>query len=117
MRRREAVVGKLIFINSDRLGRGDDELGARLTGMFLYSLANGDSRPETIVLMNGGVRLAVEGSEAIEHLRKLSDAGTKIYACGTCLDYFGLKDKLAVGEVGNMNATAELFMNNDVVTV
>ncbi len=110
-------MGRLLFINSDKLGRGEDELGAKLTGMLLYSLAGAEARPDVIVMMNGGVRLACQGSDALEHLQKLAAAGTAVYACGTCLDYFGLRDKLAVGEVGNMGMTADLFMTNEVVTI
>jgi len=110
-------MGKVFFISSDSLGRGDDELGSKLTPMFLYSLGRTSPKPDAIVLMNSGVRLAVEGSAAVEHLQALVDAGVRVHACGTCLDYFGLKDKLVVGEVGNMGMTAELFASNEVVTI
>lgn len=110
-------MGKVFFINSDALGRGDDDLGTKLSAMFLYSVGQTKQKPAAIVLMNGGVKLAVEGSAALEHLRALAEDGVKVYACGTCLDFFGLKDELAVGEVGNMAMTAELFAENEVVTI
>lgn len=110
-------MGKLIFIHSEGLGRGDDELGRKLMMMLLYSFAEAEKKPDVIQLMNGGVKLAAEGSDAVAHLQSLVDAGVKVYSCGTCLDYFNLKDKLAVGEVGNMNMTADLFMSSEVVTV
>lgn len=110
-------MGKVVFINSESLGRGDDELGAKLTPMLLYSLGETDPKPQAIVLMNSGVRLACEGSPAVEHLQTLVEAGVKVHACGTCLDFFGLNEQLAVGEVGNMALTAELFLANDVVTI
>lgn len=110
-------MGKVIFINSENLGHGDDELGSKLAGMLLYSLGQTEPKPKAIVLMNSGVRLALEGSAAVEHLQVLAEAGTKVYACGTCLDFFGVKERLAVGEVGNMATTAELFMSHEVVTV
>lgn len=110
-------MGKVIFVNSDSLGRGDDELGSKLAPMLLYSLGQTEPKPEAVVLMNSGVRLACDGSAAVEHLQTLVDAGVNVYACGTCLDFFGLKESLAVGDVGNMNMTAELFMSHEVVTV
>lgn len=110
-------MGKAIFVHSESLGRGDEELGIRLTRMFLYSLGQMEVKPAAIVLMNGGVKLAIEGSDAVQNLQALVDAGVRVYACGTCLDYFGVKEQLAVGEVGNMSTTAELFMQHDVVTV
>jgi len=110
-------MGKVIFINSENLGRGDDELGSKLAGMLLYSLGETDPKPEAVVMMNGGVKLALRGSPAVEHLQTLVGAGTKVYSCGTCLDYYGVTDELAVGEVGNMATTAELFASHDVVTI
>lgn len=110
-------MGKVVFIGSETIGRGDDELGVKLTQMFLYSLSQAEEKPDVIQLMNGGVKLAVEGSDAVPHLKALVDAGVKVYSCGTCVDFFDLKDRLAVGGVGNMNMTAEVFMANEVITV
>lgn len=106
---------KVVFINSDRIGEGDDELGRKLMGSFLYSLARTEPRPDAIGLMNGAVRLACEGSAAIDDLRILVGDGVKLYSCGTCLDWLGLKEQLAVGEVGTMNDAAALFMQADSV--
>jgi intracellular sulfur oxidation DsrE/DsrF family protein len=60
--------------------------------------------------MNSGVKLAVEGSESLDDLRALLDMGVDILVCGTCLDYFDLKDKLAVGEVSNAYTIAETLL-------
>jgi selenium metabolism protein YedF len=109
---------RVVFVNSDRIGEGDDELGAKLMGSFLYSLARTPNRPDVLVLMNAGVRLACHGSTALDDLRLLASDGTQVYACGTCLDWLGLKDRLMVGEVGNMNDTVALMMDaDDVVSV
>lgn len=107
-----------MFVCTDRIGQGDEELGHKLAGSFLYSLARTDPKPEMVLFMNSGVRLACEGSPALDDLRLLAEDGVSIMSCGTCLDYFGLMDKLAVGEVGNMNDTAKAFMDaSDVVTI
>jgi len=106
---------KVVFINSDRIGEGDDELGLKLMGSFLYSLARTEKRPDAISLMNGAVRLACEGSGALDDLRLLAADGVRVSSCGSCLDWLGLKERLAVGEVGTMNDAAELFMQSDSV--
>ena len=109
---------RVVFVNSDRIGQGDDGLGARLMGSFLYSLARTPNRPDAIVFMNGGVRLTCGGSTAIDDLKMLASDGVPIYSCGTCLDWLGLKDALLVGDVGNMNDTVALLMEaDDVVSV
>jgi len=106
---------KVVFINSERIGEGDDELGRKLMGSFLYSLARTESKPYAVGLMNGAVRLACEGSPALDDLRLLEADGVKVLSCGTCLDWFALKDGLAVGAVGTMNDAAALFMQADSV--
>ncbi|MRS12066.1 MAG: sulfurtransferase-like selenium metabolism protein YedF [Actinobacteria bacterium] len=109
---------KVVFVNSERIGEGDDELGARLMGSFLYSLARTDRKPDVLVLMNGGVRLACKDSKVLDDIRLVLADGVKVYSCGTCLDFFGLKDDLAVGEVGNMNDTVAMLMDaEDVVSI
>jgi selenium metabolism protein YedF len=111
-------MGKVVFICTDSIGHGDEELGRKLAGSFLYSLARTEPKPAAVLLMNAGVRLACEGSPALDDLRLLYEDGVAIKSCGTCLDYYGLMDKLAVGEVGNMNDTAATFMGaSDVVTI
>lgn len=109
---------KVLFVNSARIGEGDVTLGGKLMASFFYSLVRATGKPETIVFMNGGVRLACKGSAALDDIRLLAADGVKVYSCGTCLDYYGLKDKLAVGEVGNMNDTVSLMMAaSDVVSI
>ncbi|MCX8006981.1 MAG: sulfurtransferase-like selenium metabolism protein YedF [Coriobacteriia bacterium] len=111
-------MGKVVFICTDTIGRGDEALGRKLMASFLYSLARTEPRPEAVLLMNAGVRLACNASPVLDDLRLLVEDGVAVKACGTCLDYYGLKDALAVGEVGNMNDTAAAFMRaNDVVTI
>lgn len=106
---------KVVFVNSDRIGEGDEALGAKLMGSFIYSLARTPNRPDAVLFMNAGVRLACHGSPALDDLRLLAADGTQIYSCGTCLDWLHLRDDLAVGEVGNMNDTVALMMDADSV--
>ena len=84
---------------------------------FLYSLARNDERPGAVVLMNEGVRLACTGSASLDDLRLLAESGVLVRACGTCLDFFGLKDELAVGEVGTMPDSVAGLIADDVLTI
>lgn len=91
-----------VFITSDRLGRGDDKLGTILMEGFVSTLVEQDTTPDVILMMNSGVRLAIEGSPVLDSMRVLADRGCEILVCGTCLDFFSLKEKLAAGTVSNM---------------
>jgi len=110
--------GVVAFVATDRVGRGDDELGSILMKSFLHSLNELDQRPQSVILMNAGVRLAVEGSEALESLHALVSAGVDLLVCGTCLDFFGLRERIAVGKVSNMYDIVEtLTRASNVVAV
>lgn len=110
-------MSKRVFIVTDRLGRGNDELGGVLMKSFIYSLARNETRPTAVMLMNEGVRLACEGSSSLDDLRLLSEAGVPVKACGTCLDFLGLTDKLVVGDVGNMSDAVAALLADDALTV
>jgi selenium metabolism protein YedF len=111
-------VAKTFWIVTDRLGSADDELGRVLMRNFLYSLARAEARPARLMLMNGGVRLACEGSESLDDIRLLVESGVVVKVCGTCLDFLGLTDALAAGEIGDMaGAAGVLAGDSDVVTV
>lgn len=99
-----------ILIASDRFGEGPDDLGKLLMKNLVISLLELPVLPEKIFFINSGVHLTTEGSELIEPLNKLNDAGVEILSCGICLDYFGLREKLATGAVTNMYVIAETLM-------
>ena len=80
----------------------DDKLGSILIKGFIYSLTCLETLPKAVIFYNSGVKLAVEGSEVLEDLKTLADAGVEIVACGTCLEFYQLKEKLAVGKIVNM---------------
>ena len=92
----------VVFIDTDSLGRGSEELGRILMRSFLQTLEQSDVSPQKVILINSGVKLACEGSEVLEDLQELSAKGTEILSCGTCLDFFGIKKKLSAGKVSNM---------------
>jgi selenium metabolism protein YedF len=105
-----ATSATVVFVPSDSLGRGPAELGERLMGAFFHTLLELTPRPRTIIFMNTGVKLAVEGSRALDDLRSLAGLGVDILACGTCLGYFELTEKLAVGRVSNMYDIASTLL-------
>ena len=112
------AVGKVFWIVSDTLGSGDAELGRVLMRNFLYTLARAEDRPSRVMLANGAVRLACDGSDTLDDLRLLADRGTEVTACGTCLDFLGLRGSLAVGAVGDMaGSVAALCGGTGAVTV
>ncbi len=110
-------MAKRVLIISDRIGRGDDELGRVLMKNFLYSLARNAERPAAVMLMNDGVRLACTGSESLDDLQLLGEAGVAVKVCGTCLDFLGIKDELAVGTVGTMPDSVAALVADDVLTI
>lgn len=91
-------------------GEGDEELGKTLMKGFIYALGQQEILPETILFYNGGAALSCEGSPALEDLKSLEAQGVEILTCGTCLDFYNLKEKLRVGDVTNMYVIVEKMM-------
>jgi len=106
---------KVILIQSEVLGRGDDDLGMMLMSNFLRLLGESKDKPAILLFWNTGVRLVCEGSWALAHLKKLEEQGVEILACTTCLEYFELADKLKVGKPTNMLKTIDSILNSDLV--
>jgi selenium metabolism protein YedF len=99
----------VLAVSQNRMGKGDDQLGEILIRMFFHTLAETPPLPETIVFFNSGVKLTVEGSEIIGDLKEIANKGTKILICGTCLDFFKIKDKIKVGNVSNLYDVKEVL--------
>ena len=95
--------GYAVFIGKDVVGAGDRELGYNLMKMALYTLAQGDSVPAHVLFMNDGVKLpAGEEQQVIDSLMTLIEKGSIVLVCGTCLNYYGIADRLKAGTVSNM---------------
>lgn len=100
--------GKLVVaVDTAVMGRGNDELGKTLMKGFLYGLSQLPTLPATILFYNGGAHLTTEGSDSLEDLRNMEARGVEILTCGTCLNFYGLTDKLSVGGVTNMYSIVE----------
>ena len=97
----------VVAVSSACMGTGNDELGKLLMKGFLYAVSQLDPLPAAILFYNGGAHITTEASPSLEDLRNMEAQGVKIMTCGTCLDFYGLKDKLAVGSVTNMYQIVE----------
>ncbi len=101
----------VIFITTDRLGTGDERLGEILMKAFLNTLWDNEPKPAKMIFINRGVRLTTEGSEILDTLKLLEKDGVQIFSCGTCLEYYKLKDDLRVGHVTNMYEIVHSLMD------
>ena len=99
--------GTVVVLSSETMGEGSPELGAVLMKGFVYALAQQEVLPETVLLYNGGAKLSCEGAQTVEDLKSLEAQGVEILTCGTCLNYYGLTEHLAVGSVTNMYEIAQ----------
>ena len=104
-------MGTGVAIGSDRMGEGSEELGHILMKSFIFALTQLDDLPDKILFYNGGAKITIEGSESLEDLKNLEEQGVEIMTCGTCLDYYGIKDKLAIGSVTNMYSIVETLQS------
>lgn len=92
----------VVVIDSDQMGKGDEELGKILVKGFIYSLTEMETLPKTVILYNKGVLLATVNENTIEDLKKLESMGVEVISCGTCANYYHVQDKLQVGSLTNM---------------
>ena len=98
----------VVVVKSQTMGSGDDELGAILMRAFINSLPEADNLPSSLIMYNAGIKLALKGSDTLAAFEKLIAKGVKIYVCGTCVDFFDVKEDLALGTITNMYKIAEL---------
>lgn len=106
-------VGKeevVVVLASDKMGDGDEKLGHLLMKGFIYALTEQDTLPQTVLLYNRGAYLSTESSESVADLKFLESQGVEVLTCGTCLNHYGLGEKLSVGTVTNMYVILEKQM-------
>ena len=108
-----AASDKVVVIRSNVMGEGDPELGKVLLKGFIYAISQQKDLPKTMFFYNGGAFLTCEGSESLEDLKSLEAQGVEIRTCGTCLNFYGLTEKLQVGDVTNMYDIAERMSKAD----
>ena len=104
-----------VVISSSTMGSGDDELGKNLMKAYIFALTNVTPTPDNIIFYNGGAYLTTEGSDSLEDLKSLEKAGVNIMTCGTCLNFYGIAEKLQVGQVSNMYDIAQTMADSGLV--
>jgi selenium metabolism protein YedF len=107
----------VVLIKGNVLGQGDDKLGSILMKSFMYTLTQLQGEIKILIFLNSGVLLTTAGSDLIEHIKILESNGVEVLSCGTCLDFYGLIDKLQVGVIGNMYTIAEEMLAASKVIV
>jgi len=114
----EKATGTTFLITAEQLGISEEGPGINLMNNFIHALAQQSTVPDSILLVNTGVRLATEASDAFEDLKTMSERGCNILSCGMCLNYYGLTDNLAVGKISNMQEiTGILTSAQNAVTI
>lgn len=107
----------VLALGHDGMGLGDADLGRRILATFLRK-STSIGGLTGIVLFNSGVLLAAEGSPVLTELRQLHDNGVDVRPCGTCVDFYQVRDRIAVGDVSNMDEiVAELDKAEKVITL
>ena len=105
-----------LYLKSNQMGNGTDAaLGEKLLTLFLEKLAAQEAPIDLIGCVNSAVYLTTREGPALESLRALERRGAHIASCATCLDHMGLRSALLIGEVGNMEATAQIMLSADRV--
>ncbi len=107
----------VLMITTNLLGQGSEELGAMLMRNFIYTLTEREDLPRAIILMNSGVKLSIKESSSIEELKALENRGVNILVCGTCLDYYQLKNDLETGQISNMYDISDMLFEAEKVLI
>jgi selenium metabolism protein YedF len=108
----------LVLMGADRLGRGDDVLGAKLIASFISTLKEMGPDLWCVVMVNAGVKLAVAGSEVLAGLQELEHSGVRLLVCGTCLTHFQLLEAKQAGETTNMlDIVTAMHLADKVITL
>lgn len=111
----DARKNTVVVISSNVMGGGDDKLGVNLLKAFIFAVTQQDELPSTMLFYNGGAKMTVNDSPALEDLKSLEAQGVEILTCGTCLNFYGLTDELAVGGVTNMYEIVERMNNASLI--
>ena len=110
-----AAGGRVVVLSADTMGTGDEKLGRKLMKAFIFALTSQDETPAKVICYNAGARLTTVDADTIKDLKTLEAAGTTVMTCGTCLDFYGLKEQLQVGIVSNMYDIVEAQMSASLV--
>ena len=106
----------IYLISSDTIGHQDLDLGKRLMHGFFLKLLEAYEKPSHILFLEKGVQLLLPEFSAVDALKTLAEeSGVTLLACVTCLDYYGIKNKIEVGEVSTMPEIIQVMHESDKV--
>jgi selenium metabolism protein YedF len=108
-RKRNTVVA----VTSEKMGSGDDELGARLMVTFFRTLVMVEPAPASVVFYNSGVKLAMDDSPVLDFIKELLSKGSSVYLCTTCINHFNIKGRLPVGSFSDMYQILNILNDAD----
>lgn len=108
---------KVILVKSNKLGEGSDELGEGLMETYFTLMKQREDLPQAIFFLNSGVLTLTEDSLVSVHLKELEEKGVELLACKTCIDYYGIKEKLYAGKISGMAAFIDLAAKHEVITL
>jgi selenium metabolism protein YedF len=103
----------VVAVTSERMGSGDDELGTKLMVSFFRTLVMLEPAPSAVVFYNAGVKMALDDSPVLEHIRELAEKGTSVYLCTTCINHFGIRNRLPVGSFSDMYQILTVLQDAD----
>ena len=107
----------VVMVNGPYMGRGNQELGEKILKSFFSKLSFWKVAKK-VIFYNEGVKLVVEGSPFLAELKLLEEGGVELLACGTCVDYFELGEKIRAGRVSSMDEIVDTISKADkVVTI
>ena len=99
----------IVVVDTDVMGRGDDQLGATLMKSFFYALTEQELLPKQVILYNGGVKFAAATADTMEDLVTLAEKGVEVYACGACTDFYGITSQIKIADITNMYRIIEMM--------
>ena len=106
---------RVILMTKDYLGEGSEELGRNLMKTFWVCMVEADVKPSKIYFINSSVKMVTNDSVHLENIKKLADLGVEIAACGICLDFYGVKEELGVGNITNMYAITDSILGDNII--
>jgi len=104
-----------IILHSESLGRGSNELGKTMTGLFLRKLWASAKKPDTIIFYNSAVHLLTDKSSVLDALSGLTKAGVDLVACQACIGFYEIEKKIVVGRIVDMTEVVSILMKSDQV--
>lgn len=102
----------VICFKSDCMGSGNDELGRLLMKAYIHTIVESELKPTSMIFYNAGVHLVIKGADTADDIKKIQEAGVNVIICGTCANFYNIKDKVAVGAISNMYDISKILFDS-----